>query len=109
MHPIVDSTKWPTAHTPGTYTHRECLTFLIYLLFLASQSCDTSKHSRTQEATMLQCTNSPLGHGSSWKVVSFLCMASSSGRCSLGTGCRSFPVSIGPQIYSCLGVPTHWQ
>lgn len=61
MHPIVDSTKWPTAHTPGTYTHRECLTFLIYLLFLAWQSCDTSKPSRTQEATMLQCTNSLLG------------------------------------------------
>lgn len=71
MHPIVDSTKWPTAHTLGTYTHQECLTFLIYLLFLAWQSCDTFKTSRTQEATMLQCTNSLLGHGSSWKVVSF--------------------------------------
>lgn len=56
MHPDVDSTKWPTAHTPGTCTHREGLTFLTYLLLLAWQSCDTSKPSRTLEATMLQCT-----------------------------------------------------
>lgn len=91
MHPDVDSTKRPTAHTPGTCTHWEGLTFLTYLLLLVRQSCDPSKPAGLRRPPCCSAPAASEGIAAHGESLVFHVWPHLLGTCSLGTGCRLFP------------------